>query len=166
MRSIFILLMGILGLSVPIVTSAGENDPNDTLVVELLSGDYHYYQLSAQPKAKLNDAQLGIFDQTDELLCEYAFDEIAQFFFTHNVITDKLTDPKGRDFMFKYSDNCIELYGIAPSSEISLYDMSGNKRMSVRNGDETTISIDISSLSAGVYVVQIPSIKNIKIIKK
>lgn len=157
--------MGVLGLSIPIMASAGENDPNDTLVVELLSGDSHYYQLSEQPIAKMGDAQLGIY-KADELLCEYAFDEVSKFYFTNDVKTDKLTAPKANDFMFKYLDNRIELYGIVPTSEISFYDISGNKRMSVNSGEETSLSIDISSLSAGVYVIQIPSIKNIKIIKK
>jgi choice-of-anchor B domain-containing protein len=64
------------------------------------------------------------------------------------------------------SINSVELNSTnTPISEISLYDLSGKLLLSKKYNSEINIDLNISNLSAGIYLLKINNKKSIKLIK-
>lgn len=155
-KAIFLLLFFCLQLNV----LANKNTP--TVEVWTKSGERIAYSLSEHPVITYSGMDLVL--TTTHLTVNYPLAELHKFTFgTEATAIEPI--PILFDGQIRISGEMLILSGFSPSKQVLIYSIEGQKVLDTTISSDGSITIDIKSLTTGIYVVKAGGITH-KIIKK
>ena len=133
------------------------------LVVWLDSGGRISYPLTERPKVTHSGAVLTV--STTGTTVEYTKPEVHKFTLSDTDlggVESSVADSAGE--LSRFGDT-VELSGFAAGTSVSIYSVSGQRVISGRTLEDGTLTLDLSHLGSGIYLVTTGSITH-KIIKR
>ncbi len=140
------------------VTAATTNVTH--LRINFTSGECTHYLLSDAPSIAFTDDDMVI--TVGETSTNVAKSTVDGFTFTDG--QDGIAQAKVADTTFALSGDCLTVNGEKPSG-VTITAVNGRQVASASAADQS-VTIDLSGLAAGVYVVTANGSESIKIIKK
>lgn len=163
MKKIFTILASVV---VAFTGLAAEEEQLVTSVtVNLSNGTKEYYALTDAPEVKLENRQLIVTSPT--LTGTYDFADVSHVSFEKHALTgiDEIVAPEDAAFMFAVVDNHITVS--APALEwVKVFSTGGAQVASESAGADHVVTIDISGLAPGIYIVTPSCHEAIKIVKQ
>jgi len=132
------------------------------LYVSLKSGNEVFFHLSEYPVVTFDGN--GVVINAKGTFETHLYDDVADLHFT-NLTTTPIDEASGC-FGFHYlSDETVRLTGLKGTEKISLYDASGRMLQMPFHGSTDDLTISLSHLSRGSYVIRVDN-QSYKIYKK
>ena len=126
------------------------------------NGNETIFLLTSHPKVSIEQSSLLIESDLEKITCD--IDDGVRFEFT-NYEEAAVNEINSEIPVFKISQAFIEGDNLLPGSDILLYDMKGSLLKSLKVAADGHISIDISDLQEGVYVIN-SSVKKFKLYQR
>lgn len=145
MKRIVILLSCIL--SVAFVSA----DDYNALIVKLCNGDTNTYMLSENPKVTVPESSIVI--KNSSVSTTYERSEVEKFYFEYvdtETGIDKLNDTS---VVFRMNESEICISGLDCDAVVSVTTLDGRIVFSTQCDTSGSVSIELSSLKEGVYVL-------------
>jgi len=125
-----------------------------TLIISLTDGTEETIHLSRYPVITA-DAKY-VYVKATSFEASYLYADFSEFRFESRTTTDINPATGEKRFGFEYIDNDnVTLSGLSGTEHISLFDASGKQLSMPFDGGEGTITIHLSHLSRGAYIIQV-----------
>ena len=128
-------------------------DYTHTLIINKTDGTKVEYKFADVPVATLegDDLKIELLTTSENVL--YPIADIVNFTFEKELSgVDNISSDEGRG-SFGITREALDVSGLASDTEISIYNAAGMLCVKAVCGDNGTVSVDISTLDKGVYVV-------------
>lgn len=99
----------------------------------------------------------------------YAYADVQRVFVEDDVVSavgNVVANDKNQHVIFRLSDNQLEVSGLAARDQLSLYATDGKLMLTAQANAEGKVTVSLSALSQGVYVVRMQSGISYKLFKK
>lgn len=134
------------------------------LTVNLKNGSREQYKLADTPSVTVADHQMVV--SSASLNCSYNFEDVSHFNFEEYKIEQTVENIADKvEFSFTYLDNATVTIATPQLQWATVYTLSGTQVMTAA-ADGNVVTLDISSLAPGVYLVAPSCHQAVKIIKK
>ena len=134
------------------------------LVVEKTDGSAVKYVLADEPVVTFSGTKVCIKSTKAE--ASYERSAVSRYYFEtiSDGIAEVTTSPT--DLRFDYSNaDKVTIHGITDVASVKVYDVTGKQMPVLITSSAEAVSVNISSLSSGVYVIALPNHPSIKIKK-
>lgn len=112
--------------------------------------------LSVVGRLEIDDSTLYLVDYEGQRLGSTKIEEGLKISFGEKRDTPTgINSAKNDNFSFRYSGNLISIDGLTGNVTVRIYNMNGQLALSASLGNTSSSTLDISSLPAGVYILQI-----------
>lgn len=132
-----------------------------TLVVWQKSGAKVTFQMDSQPKTLFSDNQLVIKTNTTEV--SYPRESIIRY--TYENLASGIDDAKQDGIDYDASQSKLSFAQLKAGEKVEIYSTDGSLMKSVKADKEGKLTVSLSELTKGVYVVKSSS-SNFKILKQ
>ena len=134
------------------------------LLVKKTDGSTIRYVLADEPVVTFSGTKVCIKSTKAE--ASYERSAVSKYYFEtiSDGIAEVTTSPT--DLRFDYSNaDKVTIYGITEASSVNVYDVTGKQMPVLITSSAEAVSVNLSSLSSGVYVIALPNHPSIKIKK-
>lgn len=134
------------------------------LVVNLKDGSTEKFKLPEEPAVKVENHKMSVSSASME--CEYDFDNVSHFSFKRGTISgvDEVNDEENL-FSFTFVDNNTVIITAPGLQYAAMYDIRGLE-VARANAENDTVTLNISNVAPGVYIIAPSCHSAIKIIKR
>lgn len=133
----------------------------DALVVNFHDSTQAYYRLASTPEVTFDGDYLCVRDADSN--DRYEFPKVDTFTFGEYLSAAAIEAEGAR--IVCHSNSTIEFCGFEPGTAITVADAAGRLWYSGTTGAEGHALVDVSSLSAGIYIVSTSTGQTLKIVK-
>lgn len=134
------------------------------LVVELTDGSTVKYVLADAPVITFPDTQLLITSSQAETC--YERELVRRFYFEDATDDIKVVTVDRKELRIDYSTaDQVSIHGLSDASLVSAYDLTGKQILPNAVADDNTVTLDISHLASGTYIIALPDHPSFKIKK-
>lgn len=157
-------LIAVAAIAVFSSLSVNAQEEATYLVVNLKDGKTEQFLLPDEPVVKVENHIMSITSTTME--CEYEFDNVSHFSFKRGTINgiDEVNDNEN-SFSFTFVDNNTVIITASGLQYAAMYDVRGLE-VARANADNDTVTLNISNVAPGVYIIAPSCHSAIKIIKR
>lgn len=113
------------------------------------AGEQISYPLSDKPKVTQNDDVLVV--TTTDTSVEYPKSDVEKFTLAFQTVTN--VEEIEINSSIRHTRECIEMANCRAGSIVTMYSTSGQLIRSYTVADDGTLSIDISALESGIYIL-------------
>lgn len=106
--------------------------------------------LNEEPRTTYRDGNLVI--TTTRTVITYPLEKVKRF--TYASVADGITSPKAMTAAFSKDGETLTLTGLKPGTAIIMYNVAGQLLRKIDSGDRSKVSVTVSDLPTGVYVVK------------
>ena len=134
------------------------------LVVELTDGSTVKYVLADAPVITFPDTQLLITSSQAET--RYERELVRRFYFEDATDDIKEVAVDRKEIRIDYSTaDQVTIHGLNDASLVSVYDLTGKQILPIAVADDNTVTLNLSHLASGVYIIALPDHPSFKIKK-
>ena len=162
MKKLYSLCLALLAFS----SSAWAATPGVTFL--FADGTKASFAFSAAPKITMTSTGITV-SAADQESASYEFSTIKRYYFEDDITTAiKRVDADGASSnpLFSYASGSVSVSGMKAGEHIRVVSVSGTAVASAAADSQGNVSVDLSSASAGVYVVSTEGGVSFKVIKK
>lgn len=157
------ILIFLLAAFIPVSSISAEEPTTKAFVVNLTDGTTVRYIITDNPKVTFDEGD--VYVRSDIAEAVYAHSEIQKFYFEDYIVSNMNSVEAQKEIIFRYVDrNLVEVMGDIRGVPVRLYGMDGCLLQNFIAQD-TSVQIDLTGLSAGIYIININS-RTIKIYKR
>lgn len=136
-----------------------------TLVVETTEGAKLEISLQQKPEVKMTEENLTII--CGEEVTGYTYGEIRKFYFiTPNNGVGIAVPTDERVIRIEYRDYTATIHGVDNPANIQLYALGGKRIAAATSSDGTAVTVSLSSLAPGIYILDIDGKQSFKLLKR
>lgn len=159
-----IISLALALLASPFVAGAQEADEVTLLTVNLKDGQKEQYNLPDKPAVTFDRSKVSITSAS--VNGEYDFADVSHFSFDKGKPVSSIDDIKADDaaFTFFFTDNATVVIAAGEITRADLFDIQGRKLLSA-DARDGVVTLDVTSLPEGIYLVAPSCHKAVKIIK-
>ena len=140
-------------------------DEYSTLVVEMTEGTKLEISLEKKPEVKMTDKELVI--TCDEEITGYTYGQVSKFYFVTPAREVDVTMPLAENVIrIEYVGHTATIYGVDDASSISLHTLDGKRIDTATHSNDTAITVSLSSLAPGIYILNIDGKQSFKLLKR
>lgn len=134
------------------------------LVIELTDGSTIKYVLADAPVITFPDTQLRITSSQAET--RYERELVRRFYFEDATDDIKVVTVDRKELRIDYSTaDQVTIHGLNDASLVSVYDLAGKQILPIAVADGNIVTLDLSHLASGVYIIALPDHPSFKIKK-
>ena len=152
------------------------NDEYSTLVIETMEGTKFEISLQKKPKVQLDGQEIfSLYDIGDDkfvITCGkeitgYTYGEIRKFFFKLSGNLDVKPSADDRIIRVTFVDNTtVTISGIDNPEVIRLYTLDGSPATPRVEVNDAIVTVSLSTLDAGIYILNIDNKQTFKLMKR
>ena len=134
------------------------------LVVELNNSSTVRYMLSDNPVVTFSGTQVSIKSAKAE--ASYTRSSIKRYYFEDAADGIEEVKTPSSELRIQYTTpEQVKIYGLTSADNVRIYDITGKRLSAEISNSVDAVSINLSSLSSGVYIITLPNHPSIKIKK-
>lgn len=133
----------------------------DALVVNFHDGTHAYYRLVSTPEVTFDGDHLCV--KSTESDDRHVFNKVDTFTFGEYLSTASIEADGAR--IVCPDKSTVQFYGFKPGTAITVADAAGRLWFSGTVDAQGFASVDVSSLSAGIYIISTSTGQSLKIVK-
>lgn len=146
----------IIALAAALATAFGASatDYAYTLVLNKTDGQHVKYLFENTPVATIEGDEVTILETATKQQVTYPIADILNFTFEYvdNGVEGVISNPG--DVAFGLTADTLEAYGLPSGTEVAIFDMAGNLRVTGVSAVDGSASLGIAGLEKGVYIVK------------
>lgn len=140
-------------------------DEYSTLVIETTEGAKLEISLHQKPEVKMTEEKLTII--CGEEIVGYTYGEVRKFYFIVPQSDVDVTAPVAEETIrIEYRNYTATIYGVDNPANIQLYALGGKRITAATHGDGSAITVSLSSLAPGIYILDIDGKQSFKLLKR
>lgn len=140
-------------------------DEFSTLVVETTEGTKLEISLQQKPEVKMTEENLTII--CGEEVTGYTYGEIRKFYFiTPQGDVDVAAPVAEETIRIEYRDYTATIRGVDNPANIQLYALGGKRIAAATSSDGHVVTVSLSSLAPGIYILDIDGKQSFKLLKR
>ena len=141
------------------------NDEYSTLVIETMEGTKFEISLQKKPKVQLTDDKFII--TCGKEITGYTYGEIRKFFFKLSGNLEVNPSADDRIIRVTFVDNTtVTISGIDNPEVIRLYTLDGSPAKPRVEVNDAIVTVSLSTLDAGIYILNIDNKQTFKLLKR
>lgn len=141
-------------------------DEYSTLVVETTEGTRLEISLEKKPEVKMTAGEFVI--TCGEEITGYTYGQVRKFYFITPQGNVGIASPTVNEDVIhiEYRDHTATIHGVNNPEGIQLYTANGKRIAAATSSDGTAITVSLSSLAPGMYILDIDGKQSFKLLKR
>ena len=140
-------------------------DEFSTLVVETTEGTKLEISLQQKPEVKMTDKEFVL--TCGEEVTGYTYGEVRKFYFiTPQSDVDVAAPVAEETIRIEYRDYTATIRGVDDPANIQLYTLDGKRITAATSSDGHVVTVSLSSLAPGIYILDIDGKQSFKLLKR
>lgn len=140
-------------------------DEFSTLVVETMEGTKLEISLQQKPEVKITDKEFVL--TCGEEVTGYTYGEVRKFYFITPKGDVAVAAPVAEETIrIEYRDCTATIRGVDDPANVQLYTLGGKRITAATSSDGHVVTVSLSSLAPGVYILDIDGKQSFKLLKR
>ena len=140
-------------------------DEFSTLVVETMEGTKLEISLQQKPEVKITDKEFVL--TCGEEVTGYTYGEVRKFYFITPKGDVAVAAPVAEETIrIEYRDCTATIRGADDPANVQLYTLGGKRITAATSSDGHVVTVSLSSLAPGIYILDIDGKQSFKLLKR